>query len=158
MHALLLAAETATDSTLLGYALVVAALGITSALVWAATAVKRYFDAKASLGGVWAASAALAELGHALVVDVLPKMGDSFRKALADGKVTPEERKALIDEAFKLGKVVLSEKGLATLEKVFGVAAAGATAILLSHVTRAVDAKIGQGPVAVVLNPAFPPP
>jgi hypothetical protein len=149
------ASDAQGDPTLLGWLLGAAALAVSAGVVWALLALKRYLDTRTSIGAAYAVSAKLAEVAHAVVADVVQGMGEEFRQALADGRVTPEERKRLLERAIALGKVSLSAHGLGSVEKVFGVALAGAEAIVSGAITRAVEARIATG-TAPIVTPASP--
>jgi hypothetical protein len=89
------------------------------------------------------------ELAQAVVAHVEAKVRPGMRAALADGKLTLEERKAIQAEAMKALKEALGEQGLTKLKKMLTLVGGSAEVYLSGLLERAFRAFKAEAPPVI---------
>lgn len=138
--------------TVYGILLVVLGAGLVSLMGLASVWLAR----KAKESSLARLAAHAFDLAQSVVAHIESEMRPKLTSALADGRLTPEERLELKEQAMRLLKEALAEKGLAQLEKVRGLTGSATQVYLSGLVERALGAQKAVGKLAALAESARP--
>lgn len=119
------------------------------ALVWALKALVSFLNTRKDESKVAGVSLAFAELAQSVVIELETTMRPQLQKALADGKLSPEEGAALKTEALR----ILKEKAPAGLMSAASAVFGGALDTWLGGLVERANVKMDTAAKAAEANP-----
>lgn len=103
------------------YALPLLATALSGLLAFALKALVAWLNSKAETSKGAAIAAKVAHFSELVVADLEATVKPELQKALADGKLTLEEKEGLKNLALERVKLLLADKGLGELQAVLGL-------------------------------------